>query len=940
MASGSRLYRLLIKLPEAKEALVYHHVQRESSPIYGEVDLDTDIVEVLKRQGINRLYKHQADALKALESGKNVIVSTGTASGKTLIYLIQVIRSCLKDKDSRALYVTPLKALAQDQLRQLSAFLMPFNLSLAIYDGDTPKEQRRIIRSRPPHLLLTNPDMLHKAILPYHSSWKEFLSNLKYVVLDEVHTYRGIFGSHVHQVIKRLKRICRHYEAHLRFIMLSATVGNPAEFGQRLIDEEVEEVSKSTSERAFQDFVFFNPKEGANLFAAKLFCHLIKNKVRTIVFTQSRLATELLYLWATAMLGHLRHKVRPYRAGFLPSQRRQIERELASGDLLGVISTSALELGIDIGSLEACILVGYPGTMMTTWQRSGRVGRGNQESITVLIGKEDALDQYFMKNPKEFFERDVEDAVLDRYNPYIVKDHLLCAAHEFPLGPEDEIYWPRDFKALVEELETRGLLTRGHNHDHWFSAKKNPSRDVDIRSTGESFHIFDLDTGEAIGSIDGIRAFRECHEGAIYLHMGQRYQIKAMDLQKKDILASTTKLDYFTRIRSEKETEILEAISTRQFNTFHVGLGRLKVTELITGYEKRSFPGQILLGVTPLELPPIVFDTVGIWLKLNPGIKVAAEKRGFHFMGGIHAIEHAMIGMFPLFVLCDRNDIGGISHTYHPNLDAPGIFLYDGYPGGVGLSEKAFGIIESLLEKTLAQISTCPCETGCPSCIHSPKCGSGNRPLDKACATFVLEILLGKREIEELVGIPKEIKAKKRPSKVLFFDLETQYSSDEVGGWTNVHLMKMSIGCIYDLSQDSYSFFKEEEVDSMIEELFKGELVVGFNIKEFDYKVLSYYSRKPFFKIPTLDLLQHIHSKLGRRISLSALAKGTLNRDKVGNGLDAIRWYREKNFEKLAEYCKLDVELTKEIYLYGISNRYVKYFDHTTNRKMVVPVDW
>ncbi len=936
----SRLLGIVLSLPDSEASLVYHHVQREAPAIFGEIELPSRLKRLLEENGITRLYRHQVEALKIIREGKNLIVSTGTASGKTLIYTIELIRQNLKNPDSTFLYITPLKALAQDQIRRLQSYTGPFGIGLAIYDGDTSNHQRRIIKSRPPGIILTNPDMLHRSILPYHHSWKEFLSRLCYVILDEVHVYKGVFGSHVHQIIKRLKRICRYYGADPRFILLSATLGNPKEFGERLVGGPVEEVSASTSPKVPHDFVFFNPPENPNVFAGRLFCHLIRHRIRTIAFTQSRFVTELLYIWSQEALGPLSHKVRPYRAGFLPHQRRAIERSLAKGELLGVISTSALELGIDIGLLEACILVGYPGTIMTTLQRSGRVGRGNQESITCLIAKEDALDQYFMRNPKEFFQRKVEDAVLDRYNPYIVKDHLPCAASEIPLTSEDEPYWPKDFRATIQELEEKGLLIRDIKNETWFSVRKNPQRDVDIRSTGESFGIFDSSTGEAIGTIDGYRALKECHPGAIYLHMGKRYQIQHLDMDKRDIIASETHINYFTRIRSEKETEILRTIDEGEFKNFHVGLCHVKVTELITGYEKRSFPGQILLGISSLDLPPIIFDTVGIWIKIHPAIKAKLEKTGLHFMGGIHAVEHATLGLFPLFVLCDRNDIGGISYTYHPQLDTPGIFLYDGYPGGVGLSEKAFEIIGPLLKKTLEQIKGCACEGGCPSCIHSPKCGSGNRPLDKEAAIMVLKMLLGETQIEEIGAIPKGTLPKGRPSRVVFLDLETQMTTNEVGGWKNSHLMRISVACLYDLSSDSYKFFREEDIPKLIEELYGAELVVGFNIRDFDYKVLSYYTQKPLNRLPTLDILQAIYKACRRKVSLNSVSKATLNRDKIGNGLDAIKWFREGNFEKLSEYCKVDVELTKDLYLYGVKNGYVKFFDKKINKEVKVYIDW
>jgi len=935
------LIGLLKENDEIGSSIVYHKRSFELPPKFEDVMLPESISSLLKANGIHRLFSHQIEALKFLEQGHNIIVSTPTSSGKTLIYTVQLLKEYLNSQDSTFFYITPLKALAQDQIRQLRAFFDPVGLKIAIYDGDTPSGQRKKIKERHPNLILTNPDMLHMAFLPFHHSWKEFLGNLRYVVLDEVHIYRGIFGSHVHQILKRLRRIAHRHGSNTKFILLSASIGNPKEFAQRLLDEPVVEIISSGAPRAPQDVVFINPKESTGVFATKVFCHLVRNKVRTIAFTQSRVVTELMYLWSQSMLGPLGAKIRPYRAGFLPHQRREIEKALSTGELLGVISTSALELGIDIGYLEACLLVGYPGTMMSTWQRGGRVGRGGQDSLLILIAKEDALDQYFMRNPQEFFQRKVEDAVLDTENPYILGAHLPCAANEIPISHKDNRYWPTNLWDTLEKLVAKGELTKEEKFGIFLSQRKNPHRYVDIRSTGEAYTIFDSQTGEAIGTIDGIRVFKECHPGAIYLHMGNRYWVKELDIRKKNVVVSRGNFNYFTRIRNEKDTKILKIRDKKGYNTFDAALGELKVTEFITGYEKRSFPGQVLLGVNELDLPPIIFETVGMWIRLNPRIKVEIDSKQLHFMGGIHAIEHAMIGMFPLFALCDRNDIGGISFQLHPDLKTPGIFLYDGYPGGIGLAEKGYGIIEDLLRKTLEHVSTCPCEMGCPSCIQSPKCGSGNRPLDKKAAVLILRYLLEEAPLGLIDPMPElATKDRKRPKRILFMDLETQFSSDEVGGWENAHLMKVAVACVYDLMKEEFLVFREEEIHSLLELLSQAELIVGYNIKAFDYKVLNPYSPTPLSRLPTLDLLEEVRKNLGRRIGLNSLAKATLKREKTGDGLQAIRLFRDGRLEELVDYCKMDVLLTKEIYLYGVQNGYVKAFDNKTGGEISIKVEW
>ena len=935
------LMSVLKKNDEIKSAIVYEQSSFEVKPKFADFRLPETVLALLKANGIQKLFSHQIEALRLLEQGHNIIVSTPTSSGKTLIYTIQLLKEYLNFKDSSFFYITPLKALAQDQIRQLKAFFDPVGFGLAIYDGDTPSAQRKKIRERHPNLLLTNPDMLHRAFLPFHHSWKEFFKNLRYVVLDEVHSYRGIFGSHVHQILKRLKRIVSHYGRKPKFILLSASIGNPKGFGERLLDEPVVEITNSGAPKASQYVVFLNPKESTGLFAAKVFCHLVRHKIRTIAFTQSRVITELMYLWSRSMLGSLGDRIRPYRAGFLPHQRREIENALATGELLGVISTSALELGIDIGYLEACLLVGYPGTMMSALQRGGRVGRGGKDSLVILIAKEDALDQYFMKNPQEFFQRKVEDAVLDTENPYILEAHLPCAAHELPISQRDVFCWPTNLWETLDRLVARQEMTKDEGLGLFFSVRKNPHRYVDIRSTGEAYSIFDSESGEAIGTIDGIRVFKECHPGAIYLHLGNRYIVTELDLKKRNVIVSKGNFNYFTRIRDEKDTKILKVRETKGFNTFDAGLGDLKVTEFIRGYEKRSFPGQVLLGVNDLDLPPIIFETVGMWIRLNPKIKNEIESRHLHFMGGIHAMEHAMIGMFPLFALCDRNDIGGISFQFHPGLETPGIFLYDGYPGGIGLAEKGYGIIQDLLRKTFEHVSTCPCEMGCPSCIQSPKCGSGNRPLDKRAAILILQYLLEQIPLDSKETLPElVIKVRERPKRILFLDLETQFSSLEVGGWENAHLMRVSVACVYDLMKDEFLVFQEDNIKELIDTLSQAELVVGYNLKAFDYRVLSAYSHISFDMLPTLDLLEEIRNTLGRRIGLNSVAKATLKREKTGDGLYAITLFKEGRLQELIEYCKMDVLLTKELYLYGLQNGYIKAFDNKTGGEISIKVEW
>jgi DEAD/DEAH box helicase domain-containing protein len=933
--------------------------QRYVPPVEAEWEEDgllpREIRDLLPRLGIRSLFTHQASAMRLIRQGSNVLVATPTASGKSLIYNLAVLEELLKNPEAKALYLFPLKALEQDQLKNLSALLDGYEgrkVSACIYDGDTSSYARKKIRTRIPEILVTNPDMLHTAILAHHQGWEGLLKNLSLVVLDEVHTYRGIFGSHMNQVLRRLKRLCRSYGSNPRFILLSATVSNPGQFAESLVEEKVEVVEKSGAPRAGQHFLFMNPLAGPNFSAAKLFTRCIQKGFRTIAFTQARKLTELIHLWVSQLSPRLREKVSSYRAGFMPEERREIERRLARGDLLGVVSTSALEMGIDIGYLDVCLLVGYPGTIINTWQRGGRVGRAGRESLVILVGKPDALDQYFMKHPEELFERSYEAALLDPHNPFVVKDHLPCAAAERPITLEDAGYWPRDLKGHLEDLEREGKLTRtAEGKPTWFSTRRNPHAGVNIRSVGATYTIFDEETGCAIGTVDGIRALKECHPGATYLHRARQYLVTQLHLDKKDVIARHSDLRYFTRIRTEKDTEILEVVRSRPKARFLVREGRVKVTEWMTGYEKRALPGQELLGVHDLDLPPQMFETTGFWIEMEDATRGLVEQHGLHFMGGIHAIEHAMIGLFPLFALCDRNDIGGISYPHHPEIRKSAVFIYDGYPGGVGLAQHGFDVVQELLEKTLRLLRQCECEDGCPSCIHSPKCGNGNKPLDKRSAMLILEFLLGHLPMSTVCeGAEEEpdLRPERTPDpdpganrqRILYFDLETRRSAKEVGGWQNTHLMGISVAVLYDSLEERFLTFTEEKVDDLLALLRKADLVVGFNINRFDYAVLGAYTGTSLKAVNSFDILEDIHRKLGFRLSLDHLACETLNRRKECDGLQALEWFKAGEMEKLQEYCCRDVEMTRDLFLYGLQNGHLIYRMKEPDQRVRVLVDW
>ena len=943
--------------PEFGPSYIYHRYLPPVPATYGpDPDIHPNIFQTLQRLGIKKFYSHQVDAIHFIRRGANVLVATPTASGKSLIYNLPVLEALVRNKKTKALYIFPLKALEQDQLKNLSFLIKGVKeseISADIYDGDTTSYRRKQIRARIPDILFTNPDMLHRGILAYHQKWKDLFENLSFVILDEIHTYRGILGSHMNQIIKRMKRLCELYGSRPQFILLSATVNNPREFGETLIGEKVKVIDSSGSPRSGQHFLFLNPELSPNFSAAKLFIHCLQSGFRTIAFTQSRKVTELIHVWVSQLSPGLRDRVSSYRAGFMPEERRDIEKRLANGSLLGVISTSALEMGIDIGYLDICLLVGYPGTIINTWQRGGRVGRSGRESMIILIAKPDALDQYFMKHPEDLFGRSYESAILDPQNPFVVEAHLPCAASENPITLDDAKFWDKNLVQHLEKLEIEGDLARSADEKPtWFPVKRNPHLQVNIRSAGESYTIFEKGTGQAIGTIDGVRAFKECHPGAVYLHRGRHYLVDNLILEKKDIIAHRSDLRYFTRARAEKETEIIHINRSRPKGQFLVREGVLKVTECVIGYEKRALPGQELMGVLPLELPPQTFQTIGFWVEIEPAIKKLVEERGLHFMGGIHAIEHGTIGIFPLFALCDRNDIGGICYTHHPQVEKSAIFIYDGYPGGVGLAQHGFEVILELLEKTLSHIKNCECEEGCPSCIHSPKCGSGNKPLDKKAAVVVLELLLGHISLGQFHNVdgekepgPDQIKEEepepeKSEPRIIYFDLETQKLAQDVGGWQNIHLMKVSVAVIFDSLKKRFLTFTEDSIEDLLAHLEKADLVVGFNIKRFDYTVLGAYTGKNLMELPTFDILEDIYQRLGFRLGLDHLAKETLNRGKSADGFQAVEWFRQGEMKKLSDYCSQDVAVTRDLFQYGLKNGHLIYRTKQGDRRVRLRVDW
>ncbi len=920
----------------------------------GELGLEPELEAMLARRGITSLFSHQAEALARVRAGRDVLVSTATASGKSLIYNLAIAERALSRRDARALLLFPLKALEQDQHASLRADFATLPLldgpTAEIYDGDTSPYQRKRIREHPPTALFTTPDMLHFGILPGHDAWKEFLRNLELIVVDEVHSYRGVLGAHFAQIMRRLHRVARHHGADPRIVACSATIGNPAAFARELFGRELELVCADGSPQPERWLVFIEPKTSTYTTAARLFRTCVREGLRTIAFTQSRRTTELMHLWILEAEPRLANRVSSYRSGFLPEERRAIERRLFDGDLLGVISTSALEMGIDVGGLDACILVGYPGSILATRQRAGRVGRG-RDGVIFIVPQEDALDRYFLNHPEQVISRPCEDATVDAGNLEIVSAHLPCAAAELPLAHDEPwLASPGAQRALALAHERGGLLESAAGAES-FAARRKPASLVPLRSAGESFAIKRAgETGKrVVGTIGGARVTGECHPGAVYLHHAESFLVRDLDFERREVTGEgPAQFDWYTRPVVEKETEILEVLRTRPSGNMLVKLGRLRVTSKTIAYEKRRIFGQDLLGRHPLELPPTRFETEGLWLELAPQIERVVKSERGHFMGGIHGLEHAALALFPLFALCDRFDAAGISNPRHAQVRGPAIFLYDSHPGGIGIARAIYPRLEELISLAGQITRECPCADGCPSCIHSPRCGAGNRPLDKRAVIRTVDLALGREslparavELEEPdFDHPESLAAGPTPRAApVIFDVETQRAAAEVGGWGNTHLMRLALAVVFDAATGEFETYTEERGEALVERLFRAPVVVGFNSRRFDYRVLRAYTTRDLTQLPTFDLLEEIHQKLGYRLSLDHLATHTLGRGKSGDGLQSLVWWKEGRIDLIESYCRKDVEIVRDLLEFAAREGHV-LFQRKTGELVRLPVEW
>ncbi|MDQ1375011.1 MAG: box helicase protein [Actinomycetota bacterium] len=702
---------------------------------------------VAERIPAGGLWTHQAAAIDLARAGRSVAVVTGTASGKSLCFQVPVAEAVTTDAPATAVMIFPTKALAQDQLRSVAALEIP-GLVAATYDGDTPPEDRAWVR-RHANVLLTNPDMLHVGILPNHARWATFLMRLRYVVIDELHTLRGIFGTHVAHVVRRLRRLCAHYGSAPTFVFASATIGEPARLASAVCGLPVDEVSDDGSPRGERLFALWNPPlldEAAGARAsgvaetARLLAGLVRTDHRGIAFSRSRKGAELVAARAKSMLPEeLRPTVRPYRGGFLAKERREIEADLFAGRLRGVAATTALELGIDVGGLDACVLNGFPGTIASMWQQAGRAGRAQQRSLAVLVAGEDALDQWLMAHSTEVFTRSPEPAVVNPANPFVLDDQLACAAYELPLTDADAAWWDElddGVRRLV--LEDR-LVLRNGRAVHVGAA---PAFAVGLR-TGSHHEYGIVDEGGAlVGTVEENRAFEVVHPGAVYLHQGQHYVVDRLDTTDRTAWVRPVDPREITQARSDTDVRILGEDAVADVGRARLHLGPVEITEQVTGYRRKHlFTGEVL-GDEDLDLPPTTLVTRAFWYTIAPRVLAAAGLAPAQVPGTLHAAEHAGIGMLPLFTICDRWDVGGVSTPRQADTGAPTIVIYDGYPGGAGIAELGFEAGRTHLEATLEAMVTCPCEAGCPSCVQSPKCGNWNEPLDKAGAVALLGAVL------------------------------------------------------------------------------------------------------------------------------------------------------------------------------------------------------
>jgi DEAD/DEAH box helicase domain-containing protein len=739
-------------------------VHREVLPARATRDADTkeplpdEVAGRLEARGIDRLYSHQAAAIDHLRSGTNVVVATGTASGKSLCYQVPIVESVIADRRDTALLVFPTKALAQDQLRALRSWLVP-GLRAVTYDGDTGGDDRAWARKNA-NVLLTNPEMLHVAILPSHKRWANFLMRLRYVVVDELHTLRGIFGSQVAHVLRRLQRLCDHYGSSPTFCFASATIGNPGELASILCGRPVEQIDDDGAPRAERVLACWQrplldaesgTRGSMNVETAELLARFVRNGHQTLAFTRSRRSAELVAAYARRRLDDTGSatagRVAAYRAGYLPEERRELEQQLSTGRLLGIAATNALELGIDVGGLDAIVLNGFPGTLASMWQQAGRAGRTGRRSAAVLVAGDDQLDQWYAAHPTELVHRRPEQAVVNPQNPFVVRAQVACAAHELPLSREDERWFGEELDDAVRHLVHAELLKPRGGRMFW-CGERPPAAGVGLR-TGSSveYRLIDRDEERVVGTVDDARVFNVAHPGAVYLHQGRQYRVEELDM--RDHVAFVREYDdadEYTQPRTETDISIVAEDASTPLGAAVVHLGSVDVRNQVVAYQRKQTSTNGIIEVCDLDLPERSLVTRACWYTIPFAAVDGAEIAVAQLLGTVHAAEHGLIGMLPLFTICDRWDVGGVSMALHPQTGEPTIFVYDGYPGGAGIAELAFDAAPRHARATLDLVAACPCLDGCPSCVQSPKCGNWNEYLEKAGAIALLQLMAGARD--------------------------------------------------------------------------------------------------------------------------------------------------------------------------------------------------
>ena len=698
--------------------------------------LDKALVNQLQQDGITSLYAHQASALEAVNNGQNIVVVTPTASGKTLCYNLPVLDKIMKEPESRALYLFPTKALSQDQLRELYRLIEALDKSISTftYDGDTPVSARSAIRNQG-HIIVTNPDMLHTGILPHHTKWYRLFQNLKYVVMDEIHIYRGVFGSHMANVLRRLRRICEFYGAKPQFICCSATIANPLELAEKITEEKFTLINNNGAPSGEKYFLFYNPpvvnrplgiRKSLIKETARLVSKFLNHDIQTIVFARSRLTTELLTSYLKDYLtkiGQDRDLVRGYRGGYLPNLRREIEKGLKDGLIKGVVSTNALELGVDIGQLDACFIAGYPGTIASTWQQAGRAGRRIHSSVAVLVASSIPLDQYIINSPDYFFKETPENAVIDANNLSILISHIKCAAFELPFRAGEQ-FGSEELEEILQFLEEKGFIHFTQHKWHWMS-EAYPADEISLRSASpDNFAIIDLEKGEnkVIGEIDRESAPTTIYEGAIYIHEGEQYTITKLDYNDYKAYAKKVDVNYYTDAQVESHIKVLEVFEGKEEENIKHQYGEIAITTISTRYKKVKFYTHENLGYGKINLPAEDMHTTAYWLILSAAFSNLAGGKissGFTFDlgGGLLALSNIMVNVTPLFIMCDPKDIRAVAQVRSPFTDLPTLFIYDNYPGGVGFSEKIFEFRDKILRAARDLIENCGCEEGCPSCV-------------------------------------------------------------------------------------------------------------------------------------------------------------------------------------------------------------------------------